>query len=184
MPTKTLFVLAEFSLALGLIDISEYAERRNIARWLADDDVSSIDPRESNPGEVEEAARTDERVPLDRETVRLLGTGRVNDPDWLAFVVLNKWYFTRSDPDPYPSTLHGHLQSASRPWPKLNPYTGRAFKAKHQEEASLRLTKHEMRELWQTEAFRDFCRSHILWYSEAHPHYAFNVSHPLRFPRW
>lgn len=55
----------------------------------------------------------------------------MENQDWLEFVAFGHWYFTKSDPDPYPSTPHGHFQSANNPWPKLNPYTGRVFDAKH-----------------------------------------------------
>jgi hypothetical protein len=182
MPYRTLLFLAEFSFELGLIDLSEYIERSRVAHWLADDDPSWADPREPNPGEFDEPDPADPAS--NGELTQVVGTGKPEDPDWLELIVLGKWLFTRSDPDSYPSTPHGHLHSANRPWPKLNPYTGRAFKAKHQENIKLRLTKHEMRELWRTVAFRDFCRSYILWYAEANPHHAFAARHPLRFPRW
>jgi hypothetical protein len=174
----TLYVLADLSLMLGAIDVTEHAERVHVAKWLMDEGSSSPDPR----GEIE--------WPDERETeaaapgVTVQTTRNPDDSDWLEFVAFNKWYFTRSDQDPYPSTPHGHLLSASRSWPKLNPYTGRVFAAKHTENTSLRLTKREMRELWRTEAFRDFCRSHIIWYAETFPHHAFGVPHPLRFPQW
>ena len=177
--TQTLLLLAEFSFELGLIGVDEYAERVHVARWLDDDNASSMDPREPACGRLE-----GEESQNDPSEIQIRRIATSPDSDWLELLLLGKWVFTRSDPDPYPSTPHGHLHNENRPWPKLNPYTGRAFKAKHQEEATMRLTKKEMRMLWRTQAFRDFCRSHILWYIEAHPHHAFRVPRPLRFPRW
>lgn len=183
MAYRTLLVLAEFNFKLGLIDISEYMERRSVACWLADDDPSLADPREPNSAEGEESIEQADSV-SNNELTQIAGSGKPDDPGWLELLVLRKWIFTRSDPDPYPSTPHGHLHNANRPWPKLNPYTGRAFRAKHQEDEKLRLTKRQMRELWRMEAFRDFCRSYILWYVEAHPHHVFPVKHLTWFPRW
>ena len=183
MFTRTLLVLAEFSLELGFIDISEYEERIQVARWLSDNGNLSADPRTPQIDKYSEPLEGPDSK-TDGETVRIVVSGKVADAEWIELVVLGNWYFTRSDPDPYPAIPHGHLQSADRSWPKLNPYTGRVFKAKHQEELSLRLSKQKMRELWKAEAFRNYCRSHILWYAEAHPRYGFSVRHPLRFPRW
>jgi hypothetical protein len=178
--TQTLLFLAEFSFELGLIDVSELAERRRVALWAADDGSSLADPRELSLGQLEPLRDSES----EQSPTAIRGTGEPADPNWLELLMLGKWLFTRSDPDPYPSTPHGHLHDANRPWPKLNPYTGRVFKAKHQEDPTLRLTKHEMRRLWRTEAFRDFCRLYILWYIEAHPHHMFRVRDPLQFPRW
>ena len=178
---RTLLLLADLSIEFGLIDISEHIERRNVALWLADDEPCLIDPRELAPNESREE-HTDPSS--DDELVRIAGSGRPDDPGWFELLVLREWLFTRSDPDPYPSTPHGHLYRANRAWPKLSPYTGRVFKAKHQEHPTLRLTKREMRELWRMEAFRDFCRSYILSYIAAHPYHEFAVKYPLRFPRW
>ncbi len=184
MPTKTLLMLADISLSIGLIGHDEYDERISVALWLADEN-SSTDPRQANNEELQEQESKREILNNESEVI-LSGThGRTLErPDWMEFIAFQKWFFTRSDPDPYPSTPHGHLHSANRAWPKLNPYSGRAFSAKHKEDSSLRLTKREMKELWRTEAFRDFCRSHILWYMEAHPYHKFHVRNALRFPHW
>jgi hypothetical protein len=53
MTNRTLLVLAEFSFALGLIEVNEYMERRTVARWLADDDPAFADPREPTSDERE-----------------------------------------------------------------------------------------------------------------------------------
>lgn len=180
MSTRTLLVLAELSFELGLIDVTEYEERCRVARWLTEDDSTSAmarDPREPPAPESEQSSP-------DEEHAKVKGSGRVEEPGWMELLVLGKWLFTKSDPDAYPATPHGHLHSATREWPKLNPYTGRVFKEKHQEDVTLRLGKREMQRLWRDHAFRDFCRSYILLYVEAHPYYAFRVTHPLRFPRW
>lgn len=180
MSTRTLIVLAELSFELGLIDVTEYEDRYRVAIWVGEDDTSlevHSDPREPPAPESEPKESEDEHAQVG-------GSGKVDEPDWIELLVLGKWLFTKSDPDAYPSTPHGHLHSATREWPKLNPYTGRVFKQKHQEDATLRLSKMEMQRLWRDHAFRDFCRSYILLYVEAHPHYEFRVRNLLRFPRW
>ena len=183
MSTRTLILLADFSFQLGLIDLSEYMGRIEVAHWLSEKGSSTADPRA--PQIDEDVAKIEDIERFENsETVRRTGTDKIAEPNWLELVLLSKWYFTRSDPDSYPSTPHGHLNDANRPWPKLNPYTGRAFKAKHQEDTALRLSRSELRAIWRVSAFRDFCRSHILWYIEAHPQHSFKVQHPLRFPRW
>jgi hypothetical protein len=180
---RTLLALADISLLLGIIGEAEYEERVAIAIWMADDS-SAIDPR--GYGDVQEARENRETDSLESSEVKFGGKGGADleRNDWIQFVAFKTWYFTGSDPDSYPSVPHGHLYSADRAWPKLNPYTGRVFKAKHQEDVSLRFDKRKMRKLWRTEAFRDFCRSHILSYIENHPHHRFGVRHVLRLPRW
>lgn len=180
MTIRTLLVLSELSFELGLIGISEYEERYSVARWMAEDDASyggHGDPREPPTSESEPR-------PIEDEHTKINSCEKVSAPDWMELVVLGKWLFTKSDPDSYPSTPHGHLYSADRKWPKLDPYTGRVFKAKHQEDPNLRLSKSDMQRLWSDHAFRDFCRSYILLYLEIHPSYKFQVKNPLRFPRW
>lgn len=184
MSIQTMITLSELSFNLGLIDISEYEERIEVAYWLSAEDSSLSDPREMNDEESALEKTPDYDYPVS-ESVSIIDAGKTRDSDWqLELIVLKKWYFTRSDPDPYPSVPHGHLNSATRPWPKLNPYTGRAFKAKHQEETSLRLSKREMRDIWRAETFRNYCRSHIVWYMETHPYFTFRVRHPMRLPLW
>lgn len=183
MAKRTLLTLAEISFQLRLIDISEYEERVEVAYWLSEENPSFIDPRgldNKEDGDLEKGS--DDRTV--GEAVNIIGSGKALDPNWLELIVLGKWYFTLSDDDPYPSVPHGHMQSENRPWPKLNPYTGRAFKAKHQEEPSLSLSKHEMRNMWRDEKFRSYCRSHVLRYMETYPYFTFGVRDPLRFPLW
>ena len=191
MEQRTLVLLAEVSCAYGLIGFSELLERIQVAQWLYGD-PSVSDPRiERAEGEVEKAPTEEEpeqdAVPNAEQTMSSSNTGGTanDDPPVLPLVVLGQnWYFTGSDPDFYPSVPHGHFQCATRKWPKLNPYTGRVFSAKRQEDTGMRLKRTEMRQIWQDHKFRDFCRSNVTWYLTEHPHYNFSVAHPLRFPRW
>lgn len=176
--SRTLIYLAEWHLHLGLIGIDEFAERCKVAEWLDASD-GGIDPREPFSEEKREPEKNPEKK---NDASDGTSTQSNNSPEnGIIHFVWSGWYFTRQDPDPYPSTPHGHLNK--QPWPKLNPYTGRAFKQKHQEETRLRLNKREMIDLWGDLRFRDFCRSHILWYSETYPQHVFPVLHPFRFPR-
>jgi len=184
MDIQVLITLANVSFDLGLIDGAEYDERCRVALWLGDKDSSTADPREPYLDLLAAPEMGSDSQQQDADSVKLVTKKRLDDPGCLELVMLSKWFFTRSDPDPYPSTPHGHLESPNRPWPKLNPYTGRVFKAKHQEDMSLRLKRSELRRLWQAGEFRDFCRAYILWYLDAFPHHAFLVRHPLRLPRW
>jgi len=178
----TLKVLADLHLQFGLIDVSEHRERFLVADWIVNDEADGQDPRDPIT-EMESSEGDSSELVVNRRTERS-NPALSSEPKQIEFLEFNKWVFTRSDADPYPSTPHGHLQNPNRNWPKLNPYTGRVFKAKHQEEPSQRLSKKQMRTLWSSQDFRDFCRSHIIWYMEAHSHHKFGVRYPLRFPRW
>lgn len=79
---------------------------------------------------------------------------------------------------------HGHYQHQNVKWPKLNPYTGRVFSSKHQEDNSQRLSKKDMTIIWSDESFKSFCREMIVWYQEQFPYHEFPVRRPLRFPIW
>lgn len=177
---RHLVTLAEISFEFGLIGIDEFQERIEVARWVASDDSSIPDPR----APMVEAETVEDKLESEHEVLRVRVKEEPEEPGWLELLFDGKWYFTISDPDPYPSTPHGHLSSPNQAWPKLNPYTGRAFKKKHHEDVSLRLSKIKMRQLWRDPKFRSFCRDHILWYMEEHPHHVFRVRYPLRFPRW
>ncbi|MGV8713060.1 MAG: hypothetical protein ACWA6R_10985 [Nitrosomonas sp.] len=176
----TLQTIAQLSFEFGAIDFSEYCERIAVAKWIADQSNRVGDPRGSIN---EEGSNFDEDYFLDNLDVEIFFR-QTNEYDWLELVVLGNWYFTGSDPDSYPSVPHGHLHSANRPWPKLNPYTGRVFAAKHKEDISLRLKRRQMQELWRSVAFRDFCRSQVMRYIENFPFHEFGVRNKLRFPRW
>lgn len=183
MPTQTLSFLADISWELGLIGLDEYKERIDIAHWLSDEEPSSEDPR----GKLTDDSKNNREGQDDfrqNKSIKNSSKSRVDDNSIFELIALNCWYFTGSDPDSCPSIPHGHYSSATRQWPKLNPYTGRVFSNKHQEDTSRRLRKKEMRILWRDEKFRDYCRKHILWYMQEYTYYHFRLRHPLRLPRW
>ncbi|WP_216712728.1 hypothetical protein [Pseudoalteromonas sp. TB64] len=110
--------------------------------------------------------------------------GSNDNENWLEFLCLGIWVFTKADPDSYPSVPHGHFKNQNNKWPKLNPYTGRIFSAKHQEDKKQLLSKKQMRKIWSDEKFKSFCREMIIWYQEKFSYYEFPVRRPLRMPRW
>jgi hypothetical protein len=182
MRDDILTFLAEVSLDFGLIGISEYYERRRVARWLYDRHDELFDPRADPPGP------EDHREEQQSDSANAPGHGRsgdgprISDRGEIEFYYRG-WVFTKADPDPYPSTPHGHWEHQNNTWPKLDPYQGRVFAKKHQEDVGRQLRKKEMRELWGDPRFRDFCRGHILWYMEQFPYHEFRVRNPMRFPR-
>jgi hypothetical protein len=187
MITNTLIFLAELSWELGLIGIVELEERIGIALWLSDESNEKQDPRLSDTeSDFEKSTKEDFNSSL------FSGEGTLAPPDGtpkdedntLAFIAWKIWYFTGSDPDSYPSVPHGHFQNANNKWPKLNPYTGRVFSNKNIEDNSSLLTKRDMQTLWRDVDFRNFCRTHIIWYMQKYSHYRFPVRNPLRLPRW
>lgn len=185
MSLLTLMTLAELHYRFGLIGIDEYEERCRIAEWLYDGSGMRVDPRDVDGEEHEQENECES--PSDDATVTVQ-QGDPNDshePVCQRIVFIN-WVFTKADPDPYPSTPHGHWQNQNKKWPKLDPYNGRVFKAKHNEDTSKRLNKSQMKILWDDEKFKEFCRGHLIWYIEKYPHHVFRVSHDrlLRFPSW
>ena len=176
---KTLTRMAEISFQYGLIGIDEFQERLDVVNWIIND-TKAIDPRVPKPIENDiSEKKSGLKIEL-RSTVKQ----NSDSPDWIEFLFDRKWYFTKSDPDSYPSTPHGHLNNPKNAWPKLNPYTGRVFKTKNQEDTSMRLSKPQMKKLWNDHKFRSFCRDYIMWYMEEYSHHTFSVLLPLRFPRW
>ncbi|MEY8689733.1 MAG: hypothetical protein AB9M53_07640 [Leptothrix sp. (in: b-proteobacteria)] len=184
-------LLSNISYQVGIIGITEYRERHEIAHWLSADGESHHDPRTGRNGELKRPREVEERLENDgtrREGV--LGSANTTDEDtsdrWLHFLALNKWIFTVGDRDCYPSVPHGHLQRKNNEWPKLNPYTGRVFVDVHDEDVPSRLTKSEMKALWRDDGFLEHCRRQVLWYSDFAQDYAFpNASlGRLRFPKW
>ena len=163
---RTLLTLANIHYEMGLISYSEFSERNGVALWLSDElpeDV--IDPR---PDDEEESLGTEE-VNIDTDGVEIAiasfenGTKKLDDGDekWLELTCLNTWVFTKSDPDSYPSVPHGHYQSQNNKWPKLNPYSGRVFIGRNQEDKSKMLKKKELQRLWSSEKLKTFCREMI-----------------------
>jgi len=174
----TLIILAELSFHFGFIDYNEFKERIEVALWLSDETESVSDPRNI---ENEECS---EKNDMESNELTSSLSKEIDNDNWLEFLFCNTWVFTKSDPDSYPSTPHGHYKSQNNKWPKLNPYTGRAFKAKHQEDQSKRLNKKQMKKLWSDKIFRSFCREYIVWYMEEFPYHRFSVRNPLLLPRW
>jgi glutathione S-transferase len=178
---KCLRYLASISYELGLIGIDEYEERLEIAQWLFSEDTNVADPRAAT-GEDRHFEAESQNDPAEHE-LKAIVKDDPKDQVWLEFLFDHKWVFTISDPDHYPSVPHGHWSSQNQKWPKLNPYTGRVFKKKHQEDPALRLSKSKMQLLWRNPKFRSFCRDHILWHMEEHA-FKFSVRRPLRLPVW
>jgi hypothetical protein len=183
---NTLITLAEFHYELGYIGYDEFHERVQVALWLADRG-DGVDPRfdseeESYPSDDENDGDPSESVICPRSSSEK--NSDEDEDNLFQFICLGIWVFTKSDQDSYPSIPHGHYQDQNRPWPKLNPYTGRVFSSKHQEEKTKRLSKKAMRNIWQDESFKSFCREMIVWYKEQFPYYEFSVHRPLRMPRW
>jgi hypothetical protein len=185
----TLITLAEFHYWSGLIGVDEFLERVDIAHWLAELNEVSLedDPRRGADDEYlpNEQVNTEERVRPDAEKrTSTSGSPEEHHEPSIEFLFLDIWVFTKADPDSYPSVPHGHFQIRNRRWPKLNPYTGRVFSSKYQEDRSKRLTKREMQQLWSDDKFKSFCREMVVWYHERFPYFNFPVRHPLRMPRW
>jgi len=186
-----IILLSDLSYQLGLIGMAEYEERREVAHWLSVDEQGQPDPRRNRHEEQERPHKSDE-VPESEGAQPQGGSGSANsteeDPTdlWPRFLAFNKWMFTVGDRDCYPSVPHGHLRRKTNEWPKLNPYTGRVFSAVHAEDVASRLTKAEMKILWNDSDFVELCRKQVLWYSDFAPAYGFPNARfgKLRFPRW
>jgi len=187
---NTLITLAHIHYEVGIIDYDEFNERIGIALWLSDElEDSDMDPRvdseeESISNEMEESDGYDSSKPVTTTIIDGENKSRKNDKNWIEFLCLGIWVFTKSDPDSYPSVPHGHYRSQNRKWPKLNPYTGRVFTSKHQENKSQRLSKKKMKDIWSDEKFKSFCREMIVWYQEQFSYYELSVRRPLRMPKW
>ena len=169
---NTLIRLAEIHYGIGLIDNDELNERIGVALWLAGElEDSNLDPR-SEHGEdsvSNELEESDCENPQEYVIAKIDGSNHKsvnNDENWLELLCLGLWVFTKSDPDSYPSVPHGHFESQNKKWPKLNPYTGRVFSSKHQEDKKKRLSKKQLRNIWSDEKFKSFCREMIIWYQE------------------
>jgi hypothetical protein len=184
-------LLSDLSYQLGLIGIAEYEERRELAFWLSTNGEGKPDPRSGRHEESERPRENDEGHESDGAKGQG-GSGSANATDddpsdrWPKFLAFQKWMFTVGDRDCYPSVPHGHLHRKTNEWPKLNPYTGRVFADAHAEDASCRLTKTEMKVLWNSEGFVEHCRKQVLWYSDFAPDYAFPRARfgKFRFPKW
>lgn len=185
MTYRTLVTLADLHHGFGIIGIGEYIERCEVAGWLFDTTGLVVDPRDPD-GEDGERRREEGEGPADGDVT--VGTADPIDPDdpGNQRLLLMGWMFTKGDPDPYPSAPHGHWRSKDRKWPKLNPYTGRVYARNESEDVSRRLDRMQLHILWRDEAFKDFCRSHLVWFVETYPHHVFPVPKDrlFSFPRY
>ena len=183
---KYIKLLSDLSFSIGLIGYAEYFERFEIADWLEDTSNTIVDPR-SHKIETLEELTINENTEVD-EKYHISKAGKIDDEclPWLELLLINKWMFTIGDADCYPSVPHGHLQKKTREWPKLNPYTGRVFSSVHKEDDSKRLSKLEMKTIWNDSKFVDHCREQILWYIDFSPNYGFPMARRGRFvfPKW
>ena len=182
---NTLITLAEIHYEFGFIGCDERNERISVALWLADETEDHMnDPRNDS----EDDSILNEKYEYNDSVIVKPDDGGASqqekDDNSIEFLCLGLWVFTKADPDSYPSVPHGHFKSKDRKWPKLNPYTGRVFKSKHQEDKNNRFTKKQMKIIWSDEKFKSFCREMIIWYQEQFPYYEFPVPRPLRMPRW
>jgi hypothetical protein len=182
-------LLSDLSYTIGLIGLSEYIERSQIVDWLEDEEELLTDPRLISDEKFEDAKREPplEERNLDEKNDLLNKDSSIEDePPWLKLLLLNKWMFTIGDRDCYPSVPHGHLYKKTNKWPKINPYTGRAFSNMHNEEQSHRLSKLEMKKLWGNPNFVEHCRKQVLWYSDFAPEYDFPRARfgKFIFPVW
>lgn len=176
--------MARIHYEFGLIGYDELHERIQVALWIEDE--TCADPR-IEPEDEKSLSKENESNYSDlNETMncRLEGLKPTNGPNWIEFLCLGIWVFTKADADSYPSVPHGHFKNQNAKWPKLNPYTGRIFKSKHQEDKSNRLNRKQMQIIWSDEKFKSFCREMIIWYQEQFPHHNFPVRNALRFPVW
>jgi len=182
-------LLSDFSYELGLIGIAEYVERQKVAHWLSEE--GQPDPRGDRDDEQQRPHESDEaRENEGSKSQGGFGSSNTTEDSstdrWPRFLAFNKWMFTVGDRDCFPSVPHGHLQRKTNGWPKLNPYTGRVFSAMHAEDIAQRLTKAEMKILWNDGDFLEHCRKQVLWYGDFAPSYGFPRARfgRFRFPRW
>ena len=180
-------LLSDLSFIAGLIGYSEYCERHEIAIWLEDSSGSVPDPRISSlEGEELPRESDDSDEIVDKDRVSGTRKSEDNAPPWLELLIMNQWMFTIGDADCYPSVPHGHFKAKTKEWPKLNPYTGRVFAGMHKEDASKRLSKKDMKKLWNYSKFIEHCREQVLWYSDFAPSYGFPGARRGKFifPMW
>jgi hypothetical protein len=182
-------LLSDMSYSIGLIGLSEYIERLQIADWLEDTEDRLPDPRSPSDAQFEDNQNDHQLEKNDSEGEIASSKEKSSDerqPPWLKFLLFNKWMFTVGDRDCYPSVPHGHLHKKTNKWPKLNPYTGRAFSDMHKENDKLRLSKSEMKFVWNNPDFVEHCRTQVLWYSDFAPEYNFPRARfgKLVFPKW
>lgn len=183
-------LLADLSYLTGLIGYPEYLERCEIANWVLNDDSDdsddSDDPRfiqgETHSNNIKSA----EMDILENDTRSFNEKKSTRNASLFEIKMLNEWIFTIGDVDCYPSVPHGHSQTKTNEWPKLNPYNGRVFSSNNQENTKKRLNKQSMKMLWNDSAFVEYCREQVLWYSKSYPNYIFPKAKKGKnvFPKW
>jgi hypothetical protein len=179
-------LLSDLSYAIGLIGLSEYIERSEIIDWLEDDANHLQDPRIRREDKFDGYERESQINGNDLQGKDSSLNRVPSSNNKLEFLLLNKWMFTIGDRDCYPSVPHGHLYKKTNEWPKLNPYTGRAFLGMHNAQHSLTLSKLEMKMTWNNLDFVEHCRKQVLWYSNFAVGYDFPSARfgKLVFPKW
>jgi hypothetical protein len=177
--------LTDWEFDFSLIGISEYIEREEVFAWLVDDEaINAADPRGEAQAE-EQERRIEPRNESDQGEIGKTPPEAENPLlEFIPTGLSNRWCFTKDDPDFYPSVPHGHLNQKTNAWPKLNPYTGRAFSTKDIEATAYRLQKREMIQLWNDSKFRQHALETIVWYEATFPYYKFPVRNPCRLPHW
>lgn len=175
---------------LGTIGFAEYEERKEVLAWLIDNDNGANDPRgalaqeEGLERDFKNKRKNENAVEDDSK-----GASQYAETPPVQFIpggLARTWVFTIGDPDHYPSVPHGHLNNQNQKWPKLNPYSGRAFGKTQSENTTLRLSREEMRSLWNDEKFKQHALKQIAWYNRTYPRHRFPVPrHRIsRLPKW
>lgn len=179
---NTLITLAEIHYDLGLISHDEYCERIDIALWLSGKhDIN--DPRElpkNSPALQPDIPKIHGNGKIILHPKSAAGEALPNSQKFLCF---GYWIFTKADVESYPSVPFGYYKNPKQQWPKLDPYTGRIYNAKHQENVQLRLSKADLHKLWKDENLKSFCREITIWYQEQFRSYTFPVRNHLRMPK-
>lgn len=186
----TYWFLTRWEWEHGLIGLAELLEREEVLQWLKPPTVASggtSDPRNTLGGESERPSVPSESSPASPAGGESAAPERRRDDGGelalMPLVIGGNWVFTKDDDDSYPSVPHGHFQEKTRPWPKLNPYSGKVFSRKDVEDTRSRLTRDELVRLWNDEKFRQHSLATIVWYEENHLYFVLPVSHPHRLPR-
>ncbi len=192
--SKEIYLLNDLSHALGIIGLVELQERLEIADWIFGNIQDRPDPRGPSHGGLEPGKPpNDEDVFRSMPVQRPLSANAIAETETqkpeaqvMQFLALKRWYFTIGDTDCAPSVPHGHENSKTQKWPKINPYTGKVFTSIHAEDTSRRLSREEMKAIWRNADFVEHCRKHVKWYSERFPDYMFVNARRgyLAFPRW
>lgn len=171
---NTLITLAEIHYDLGLIGHNEYCERIDVALWLSGQ-YDSEDPRElpHNYSPTQSSPLTvhnNSRIVIHPQTQE-------------KYLCMGVWIFTKADAESYPSVPFGFYKNPKQQWPKLDPYTGRIYRSKYQEDITQRLSKTDLTKLWADENLKSLCREITVWYQEQFRSYTFPVRNHMRMPK-